>query len=151
MRVGASTTVDLDAEGRLVGFVDHGDFEDVSGLQLLALDGSPLSRAQRGALKKAAKAAESFAPEAQICRCLNVDRQTIVTCIEGGASTVKAIQAATGAGTGCGGCLRRVAPILAGTEAPAPALRLGPPQTAAEASTRGGGGFLGWLRSALGA
>ncbi len=150
VRVAASTTVDLDSDGRIVGFTDHGAFEDVGGLQLLALDGSPLSRSQRGALDKAARAAQSFAPEAQICRCLNVDRQTILASIEGGATTVKGIQAATGAGTGCGGCLRKVGPILAGTETPAPALRLGPPQTAAEASTRGGGGFLGWLRSALG-
>lgn len=145
--IAASTRVDLDADGRIIGFSDDGTFEDVGGLQLLALDGSPLSQAQRRAVKKAAKAAEAFAPKSQICRCLNVDRQTIVACIEDGATTVKAIQTATGAGTGCGGCLRRVAPILAGTEAPAPTLRLGPP--ASQAPTHGTS-FLGWLRSALG-
>jgi CRP-like cAMP-binding protein/bacterioferritin-associated ferredoxin len=148
VRVAARTLVSLDEDWRIVGFEEHGDFEDVGGLQLLALEGTPLSRKQRGALAKAAKAAEDRAPESLICRCVGVDRQTIAFNIDSGITTLKGIQAATGAGTGCGGCLRKVAPMLSGKEAPLPTVRLGPPVKAGHRAG-GGGGIMAWLRSVL--
>jgi bacterioferritin-associated ferredoxin len=144
VQIAPSTIVSLDAEGRIIGFEDREDYEDVAGLQALALDGSPLSLQQRRTLKKAAKAAARLAPDAVICRCLNVDRQTLVDCIVGGAGSIGSLQEATGCGTGCGGCIRRIMPMLSGEEAAAPVIRLGPPQHG-----EGNGGFMGWLRSAL--
>ena len=149
----AGTSVSLDEDGRIVGFEDRGDYEDVGGLQVLALEGVPLSRQQRRTLKKAAKAAAELAPDAITCRCLSIERQVIQACIDQGAHTIPAVQEATGVGTGCGGCLRKVVTMFPGAaaSAPAPALpRLGPPQKAAAAASGSGGGFFGWLRSALG-
>lgn len=143
VHITASTTVSLDDSGRIVGFVDRGEYEDVGGLQTLALDGSPLSLQQRRMLKKAAKAAAAMAPDKVVCRCLNVDRQTLVDCIAGGAETLAALQEATGCGTGCGGCIRRIHPMLSGAEETAETIRLGPPHKAKQ------GGFMGWLRSKL--
>lgn len=146
VHIAAATPVHLDAEGRIVGFEDDGHYEDVGGLQTLALDGSPLSPSQRRLLKKAAKAAAKLAPDKVMCRCLNVDRQTLVGCIAGGVDTLESLQEATGCGTGCGGCIRRIMPMLDGQEdASVPLVRLGPPE-------QGGGraGFMGWLRGALG-
>lgn len=145
VQIAAATTVSLDDDGRIVGFEDGGDYEDVSGLQALALDGNPLSLQQRRMLEKAAKAAARLAPDAVVCRCLNVDRQTLVERIDAGASSLESLQEATGCGTGCGGCIRRIMPMLSG-EAPdeAPPLRLGPPQQPASKRR-----FMGWLRAAL--
>ena len=147
VNIAAKTAVSLDAEGRIVGFEDRGDYEDVGGLQALAFDGSPLSRSQRQALKKAARAAARRAPGAVVCRCLHVERQTIEGCIAAGADSLEALQEATGCGTGCGGCIRRIMPMLRGDEPDVPVVRLGPPQPAAEPKR---GRFTGWLRSALG-
>ena len=144
VNIAASTTVSLDADGRIVGFEDRGDYEDVGGLQALALDGSPLTLQQRRMLKKAAKAAARLAPDKVVCRCLAVDRETLVDCIGGGANSLESLQEATGCGTGCGGCIRRIMPMLSGEEVDVPVVRLGPPQPADK------GRFMGWLRSALG-
>lgn len=142
VNIAAATTVSLDKSGRIVGFDDHGAYEDVGGLQTLALDGSPLTLQQRRLLKKAAKAAANLAPDKVLCRCLNVDRQTILTEIGRGSNTLALLQEATGCGTGCGGCLRRINPILEGEEADTPEIRLGGPQ-------KGKAGFVGWLRKAM--
>ncbi|PRP99644.1 cyclic nucleotide-binding domain-containing protein [Enhygromyxa salina] len=144
VKIEATTSVSLDTDGRIVGFEDSGDYEDVAGLQTLALDGSPLSLQQRRQLKKAAKAAAMRAPDKVMCRCLNVDRQTVTDAIEAGADSMASLQEATGCGTGCGGCIRRIAPILAGQEAELSVVRLGPPH---KPETKGR--FMGWLRTAL--
>lgn len=142
IQIAPTTSVSLDEAGRLIGFSDQGDYADVGGLQALALEGSPLSRQQKRILSRAAKAAARLAPDAVICRCLGIDRQTLTACIDGGADTIAALQEATGCGTGCGGCIREITPMLSGTPAAVPVERLG----AAKKST----GFLGWLRTKLG-
>ena len=145
----ATTTVSLDGDGRIIGFDDQGHYEDIAGLQVLALEGVPLSRQQQRTLKKAAKDAAMLAPDAVICRCLGVERQILQACIDGGAHTTAALQEATGCGTGCGGCLRHIVTMLPDARSPEPrpaTPTLGPPQK----ESSGGGGFLGWLRSALG-
>lgn len=142
----ASTSVSLDSDGRVVGFEDAGDYEDINGLQVLALEGVPLSRGQQRTLKKAARSAASLAPDAIVCRCLNIERQAIQDGIAQGLHTTKLLQQATGCGTGCGGCIRTVTAMLPGPDGATPApvtVKLGPPQ-------KSGGGFMGWLRSALG-
>ncbi|WP_052548903.1 cyclic nucleotide-binding domain-containing protein [Enhygromyxa salina] len=144
VHIAASTTVSLDADGRIIGFADTGNYEDVGGLQALAFNGSPLALQQRRMLKKAAKAAALLAPDKVLCRCLNVDRQTLVDCIAGGAGSLESLQEATGCGTGCGGCIRRIMPMLTGGGTEAPVVRLGPPQSAGDK-----GRFMGWLRSTL--
>ncbi len=142
IEIALGTTVSLDAAGRIVGFSDVGEYADIAGLQELALEGSPLSRSQKRILSRAAGAAALLSPDAVICRCLSIDRRTLMACIDGGAASIAALQEATGCGTGCGGCIRQITPMLSGP-APAPAVeRL----TAASGST----GFLGWLRGVLG-
>lgn len=48
-----------------------------------------------------------------ICKCKNVDYITIRMAMVKGARTLKEIQEATGAGTGCGGCIPEIEKILA--------------------------------------
>ena len=47
-----------------------------------------------------------------ICFCGDVNVAKIKEAFEAGADTVEAIQAATGAGTHCGGCVDRIAEVL---------------------------------------
>ncbi|MCB9795064.1 MAG: cyclic nucleotide-binding domain-containing protein [Alphaproteobacteria bacterium] len=126
LRIAPGTSVSLDAEHRVVGLADDGHYEDVAGLQALALDGEPLSVQKRRALRQAAKEAELQAPDALICRCLNLERATLQVAIDAGARTPEALQQATGCGTVCGGCMRKAVPaVLADAgdpPAPAPAL-----------------------------
>jgi CRP-like cAMP-binding protein/bacterioferritin-associated ferredoxin len=141
IHISPTTMVTLDTEGCIVGFSDQGGHEDVGGLQELALGGSPLSRQQKRILSRAAKAAASRAPDAVICRCLSIDRQTLTACISSGARSMAALSEATGCGTGCGGCIRQITPMLSGVTSAPPVERLGGPKQSP--------GFLGWLRSIL--
>lgn len=43
-----------------------------------------------------------------VCNCLNVTNGMIKDSIDAGASTLKEVQEATGAGTVCGACLENV-------------------------------------------
>lgn len=48
-----------------------------------------------------------------VCHCMNVDRDTIVKAIKDqNLSTVEEVQDATGAGTGCGGCVPDIEALL---------------------------------------
>ncbi len=114
LTLAAGTTVSLDAEHRVVGLEDSGRYEDVAGLQTLALDGVPLSVPQRRTLRKAARSASLSAPGALICRCLNLERAALETAIQSGARSAEALRQTTGCGTVCGGCMRKAVPgILA--------------------------------------
>ncbi len=49
-----------------------------------------------------------------VCNCMDVDRDTIIKAIkENQLTTVEEVQDATGAGTGCGGCIPDIEEILA--------------------------------------
>lgn len=50
-----------------------------------------------------------------VCNCMGVTAGEILDAIESGAKTVEKIQEATGAGTGCGGCLDEIQKILDGS------------------------------------
>lgn len=43
-----------------------------------------------------------------VCNCMNVTNGMIKDAVDAGASTVKEVQDATGAGTVCGGCLEDI-------------------------------------------
>lgn len=47
-----------------------------------------------------------------ICYCLNVNEDEIKQAIEDGANSVDDIKEATGAGTACGACIKRIEKIL---------------------------------------
>lgn len=47
-----------------------------------------------------------------ICYCLNVNEEEIKQAIEDGANSVDDIKEATGAGTACGACIKRIEKIL---------------------------------------
>jgi bacterioferritin-associated ferredoxin len=46
------------------------------------------------------------------CICHAVPVTEVVACIEAGAHDEEAVGAATGAGTGCGGCVDRICELL---------------------------------------
>jgi ferredoxin-NADP reductase len=48
-----------------------------------------------------------------VCQCMNVTRDDLLEAMCGGAATVKALSAQTGAGTVCGGCLPKLAELTA--------------------------------------
>jgi assimilatory nitrate reductase catalytic subunit len=56
----------------------------------------------------------------QVCACLRVGARTIAAAIDGGACTVDAVGAATGAGTNCGSCRPEIARLLAAAPKPEP-------------------------------
>lgn len=43
-----------------------------------------------------------------VCNCMNVTNGMIKDAVDAGATTVKEVQEATGAGTVCGGCLEDI-------------------------------------------
>lgn len=47
-----------------------------------------------------------------ICYCLNVNEDEIKTAISDGAETLDDIKEATGAGTACGACTKRIEKVL---------------------------------------
>lgn len=47
-----------------------------------------------------------------ICLCMSVSKETIIEAIKNGAKTVEDVQAATGAGTACGGCIPKIEQLL---------------------------------------
>jgi assimilatory nitrate reductase catalytic subunit len=54
----------------------------------------------------------------QVCACLRVGAKAITAAIEGGACSVDAVGAATGAGTNCGSCRPEIARLLAAAPKP---------------------------------
>lgn len=112
LAVSPGTTVSLDADHRIVSIEDTGTYDDLAGLQELTLDGSPLSVQQRRTLRRAARAAKLLAPDATLCRCMGLDRNTLQAAIDQGAHTCDALQAATGCGTVCGSCMKVDVPAM---------------------------------------
>ncbi len=60
-------------------------------------------------------------PGAILCSCMNVGVNQIAAAIAGGARTVEAIGATTGAGTNCGSCRAEIGRLLAASEEDRPA------------------------------
>ena len=47
-----------------------------------------------------------------VCHCMGVTAGEIKEAVEAGATTVEAVQEATSAGTGCGGCVDTIAELI---------------------------------------
>jgi len=112
LELAPGTTVSFDAEHRVVALEDAGQYDDIAGLQSLVMHGVPLSVRQRRAFRATARQAALQSPEAILCRCLGLSRATLQAAIDAGATTHTSLQAATGCGTVCGGCMRKSVPEM---------------------------------------
>lgn len=105
---------------RLLGAVLVGDAADYGTLLQTMLHKMPLpehpeslilpARESGGTAVGAGLAA--LPPDAQVCSCNNVTKQTICAAVESGCTTVGAIKASTRATSACGGCAPLVKQIL---------------------------------------
>ncbi len=106
----------FDAEGtRLLGGILVGDASDFGTLLGLCRSVEPLPVAPGDllALGRGENAAASRLGDPQVCSCNNVsERQLCETIREKGLTTLAEVKEGTKAGTGCGGCLPRVAELL---------------------------------------
>ncbi|MGI8802062.1 MAG: nitrite reductase large subunit NirB [Solirubrobacteraceae bacterium] len=104
-------------DGKLVGATLLGDVSKVSFLMQAFDRGMVLPEDRRsllfdlGAPAAAASVAE-LSDDAQICNCNGVTKGAIRACVKDGARTMRAVAAATRAGSGCGSCKGQVLEIL---------------------------------------
>ncbi len=104
-------------DGKLVGATLLGDVSKVSFLMQAFDRGMVLPEDRRsllfdlGAPAASASVAE-LADDAQVCNCNGVTKGAIRACVQGGGRTMRAVMAATRAGSGCGSCKGQVLEIL---------------------------------------
>ena len=96
-------------EDRLVGATLVGDVGKVAFLVQAFDRGLPLPAERVNLLfdlgaPLAAVGAAELGPDAQVCNCNGVSKQTIVDTVAGGVRTVSGVMVATRAGKGCGSC-----------------------------------------------
>lgn len=104
---------------KLLGAVMVGDTSDYGDLLQLMLNEIELPEhpdtlilpAHAGA-EKPTLGADALPDSAVICSCLDVTKAQIIQAVADGHQTIEALKAATGAGTGCGGCLPLVTSVL---------------------------------------
>ncbi|HWJ98073.1 MAG TPA: nitrite reductase large subunit NirB, partial [Acidimicrobiales bacterium] len=103
--------LDVDADGRVRAAVLVGD-ASAFGLVLDRFRSGDAVAAPGELLKATAPPDPTAAPDpsAGVCSCENVSRGAVCGAIAEGCDTLAALKAATGAGTGCGGCI----PLLEG-------------------------------------
>jgi nitrite reductase (NADH) large subunit len=110
----------VSADGKkLLGAVLVGDTSDYGDLLQLKLNEIDLPEhpdvlilpAHAGA-EKPALGADALPESAVICSCFDVTKGKIAQAVAEGNHTVSAVKAATGAGTGCGGCIPLVTSVL---------------------------------------
>ncbi len=109
-------------DDRLVGAVMYGDTADGNWFFGLIKDGTEIEdmretlifgpTAQGGAAADPLSAVAALPPEAEICGCNGVCKGTIVTAIDGGATDLGAVRAATKASASCGTCTGLVEQLL---------------------------------------
>jgi nitrite reductase (NADH) large subunit len=110
--------------GRMLGAVMYGDTadgawffdkiksaEDVEPLREALIFGPAF--AAGGASQDPLAAVAALPPEAEICGCNGVCKGTIVTAIEGGATTLDLVRARTKASSSCGTCTGLVEKVMA--------------------------------------
>ncbi|MCG3760363.1 nitrite reductase large subunit [Vibrio cincinnatiensis] len=103
----------------LLGAVMVGDTSDYGDLLQLKLNGIELPKhpdtlilpAHAGA-EKPALGADALPDSAVICSCFDVTKAKIAQAVAEGCHTLAQVKQATGAGTGCGGCLPLVTSVL---------------------------------------
>ncbi len=110
----------VSADGKtLLGAVLVGDTSDYGDLLQLALNQIELPKhpdslilpAHAGA-EKPALGPDALPDSAVICSCFDVTKGKIAEAVANGHHTLAAVKAATGAGTGCGGCVPLVTSVL---------------------------------------
>jgi nitrite reductase (NADH) large subunit len=104
----------FDNEGkRLLGGVLVGDASDFGSLLAFYKSGAPLTVPPSSLLGMNPGATAACEIDAQVCSCNNVGERQIREAIRGQElATVAQVKSCTLAGTGCGGCLPRVADLL---------------------------------------
>ncbi|MBW7057582.1 nitrite reductase large subunit NirB [Paracoccus bogoriensis] len=110
-------------QDRLIGAVMYGDTADGSWFFGLIKDATSIAPMrdtlifgptyQGGATANPLAAVAALPPEAEICGCNGVCKGTILTAIEGGATTLAEIRATTKASASCGTCTGLVEQVLA--------------------------------------
>jgi bacterioferritin-associated ferredoxin len=121
---------------------DDWSTSDLSDGSLDALPGVAVETGARASSGQRSDPGDAPDATTQICACRNVTRAQVEAAVANGATTLAEVRGATGAGTGCGGCLRKVMPILKGEGDAVPAL---------QARTREdpAAGIRDWLRTAF--
>jgi nitrite reductase (NADH) large subunit len=104
-------------DGKLVGATLLGDVSKVSFLMQAFDRGMVLPEERRSLLfdlgtPAAAASIAELPDDAQICNCNGVTKGAIRACVESGARTMRAVAAATRAGSGCGSCKGQVLEVL---------------------------------------
>ncbi|MBV8046143.1 MAG: nitrite reductase large subunit [Paludibacterium sp.] len=109
----------VSADGReLLGAVLVGDVDDYGELLQMKRNALPMPAhpdtlilpAYAGA--RPASGVSALPGSAVICSCFDVSKDRIAAAVAGGCRSVEEIKAATGAGTGCGGCVPLIAQVL---------------------------------------
>ncbi|MFW6174566.1 MAG: nitrite reductase large subunit NirB, partial [Chloroflexota bacterium] len=104
-------------EGRLAGAIVVGDGGSAPGL-LQAFDRDEVLPENRAEMlfalggEAAGGSVDTMPDDAQVCNCNGVSKGQIVSAVETGARTLKAVCDATRAGTGCGSCKPQVEALL---------------------------------------
>ncbi|WP_246791898.1 nitrite reductase large subunit NirB [Burkholderia perseverans] len=104
---------------RLLGAVLVGDAAEYGTLLQMMLNGIELPAEpemlilpQSDGAAKPGIGVEALPAAAQICSCNNVSKAQICEAVAGGATSIGALKACTGAGTSCGGCVPLVTQIM---------------------------------------
>jgi CRP-like cAMP-binding protein/bacterioferritin-associated ferredoxin len=116
----ASRELRLAPDGTVLGLTARGEWPDASAVHLFVLDGGRVGAAERERFGQngsplAAGPIEATTTEAAVlCRCVGVGRDRLRAAIDAGATTFDRLQAETGCGTVCGGCVPQVLELLGG-------------------------------------
>ncbi|MBI0329363.1 nitrite reductase large subunit NirB [Burkholderia plantarii] len=104
---------------RLLGAVLVGDAAEYGTLLQMMLNGIELPAEpemlilpQADGAAKPGIGVEALPAAAQICSCNNVSKAQICEAVAGGATSIGALKACTGAGTSCGGCVPLATQIM---------------------------------------
>jgi nitrite reductase (NADH) large subunit len=104
-------------DGRLTGGILLGDISKAAYLTQAFDRGTPLPEERLtllfdiGAPAKQASF-EELAADAQVCNCNGISKGAIVSCVQSGKRSAKAVMDATRAGTGCGSCKSMVSKLV---------------------------------------
>ncbi|WP_123025832.1 nitrite reductase large subunit NirB [Mycolicibacterium stellerae] len=104
-------------DGKLVGATLLGDVSKVSFLTQAFDSGLPLPQERVSLMfdigtPEVAVGVAELADDAQVCNCNGVSKATIVSCVQGGETSVSGVMAKTKAGKGCGSCKELVGQIV---------------------------------------
>ena len=104
-------------DGKLVGATLVGDVSKVSFLTQAFDSGLPLPDERVSLMfdigtPDVAVGVAELSDDAQVCNCNGVNKGTLVSCVQGGETSVSGVMAKTKAGKGCGSCKELVGQIV---------------------------------------